>query len=451
MALPEESDGRAEPAELEQLLNLLRGAALFWARGKPFDEREVAEVRSRAILLTHGWYVDRIPVYGQLAEEREAVDLDDVRIVADECLFGTELFKSYDPRWLEEARYDRMTDWLRRLFVRDPRVALDGVDDVETWRDRLRGDQIHLMYSSGTSGRLSFVPRDVATWRALCENPRFYSRPLGDGDEPTVGASDCLILGPRGSGFGLQAAGIGLARTAERTHYLFDTLFDADTFRSLRSTSPRVARDSGTAEFVEATTVERDGAYAAALAFLREAVAGNRRVAVFGPPFQVAELCARVRAEGTGLRLPPGSSVLTGGGWKLNEHERVTQAELAERVDGALGVPRPYLVDAYSTAELNCVLVSCGEGRYHVPPLIEAVVVDDLFMTVHGDDVTGRLGFLDPFARSYPGFFVTGDIGRLVCGGCKCGLSGPAFVGEIRRAPSEETTGCAAVLASASA
>lgn len=451
MALPEESGERAKLVELEQLLNLLRGAALFWARGKAFDESAVEKVRNRAILLTHEWYVDRIPVYRQLAEERGAIKVDDVRVVADECLFGTELFKSYDAHWLEEAEYDRMTEWLRRIFVRHPRIALEGVHDVETWRDRLRGDEIYLMYSSGTSGRLSFVPRDLVTWKALCENPRYYSQPLGNGNQAVPAASDCLILGPRGSGFGLQAAGIGLARAAARTHYLFDTQFDADTFRSLRSGSPALERDAATEDFVEATTAARDGAYAAAAAFLREAAAGNRGVVVFGPPFQVAELCSRILEDGSGLRLPQGSSVLTGGGWKLNEHERLTREELAGRVDRALGVPRGHVVDAYSTAESNCVLVSCSEGRYHVPPLIEPVVLDDLFMTVPGDDVTGRLGFLDPFAHSYPGFFATGDIGRLVRGRCECGLSGAAFVGEIRRAPSEEATGCAAVLASASA
>jgi hypothetical protein len=451
MALPEASAETTELAELEQLLNLLRGAALLWSRGKPFDEAAVEQVRHSAILLMHERYVDRIPIYRRLADERGAIGVDDVRTVADECLFGTELFKSYDPRWLEEAQYDRMTEWLRQLFIRDPHVSLEGVDDVETWRDRLRADQIYLMYSSGTSGRLSFVPRDLATWKALSENPRFYSRPIGDGDEPTIGASDCLILGPRGSGFGLQAAGIGLARAAERTHYLFDTHFDADTFRDLRAGSPASALDAATEKFVEATTVARDGAYAAASAFLRDAVAGERRVVVFGPPFQVAELCSRIVVGGAGLRLPRGSSVLTGGGWKLDENERLAREELASRVERALGVPRAHVVDAYSTAELNCVLVSCAEGRYHVPPLIEPVVLDDLYMTMPGDDVTGRLGFLDPFAHSYPGFLATGDVGRLVRGPCACGLVGAALVGEIRRAPSEETTGCAAVLASASA
>ena len=36
---------------------------------------------------------------------------------------------------------------------------------------------------------------------------------------------------------------------------------------------------------------------------------------------------------------------------------------------------------------MNCVFMSCPESRYHIPPLIEPVIVDDLLRRVEGDDV----------------------------------------------------------------
>jgi hypothetical protein len=61
----------------------------------------------------------------------------------------------------------------------------------------------------------------------------------------------------------------------------------------------------------------------------------------------------------------------------------------------------------------------------------------------------GRYAFVDPFISSYPGFVITGDETELVDETCPCGLSGPAIVGEVRRAQGQEIKGCGGVMAAA--
>jgi hypothetical protein len=429
----------AELMELEQLLNLLLGAAVRWSEREDVDESVVARIRGAAILLNHRRYIARIPAYRRLAEDRALIEVDDVDVVANELMVTTHLFKSYERAWLESAEYERMTGWLASIFTREPRVALEGVRNVEEWRNRLRGDGVYVTYSSGTSGRLSFVPRDRFTWDALRRNGLFYSRAVS-AVAPATGY-DCLVLGARGNGLGIQAAARGLTRAAHRSHYLFDVDLGADMLQDAVSWRP----------VGEAGDVQEETAYAAAFAFLRRASTEGRPVLVFGTPAQVSAACGRVASDGAAVRLAPGSIVVCGGGWKAAEGERIPRRELVERVDDAFGIGAEHVVDTYSTSECNCVFPSCAEGRYHIPPLIEPVVLDDCYMRLDGDDVCGTFGFLDPFAASYPGFVITGDQARLVRGRCGCGLGGWSVVGDIVRTPTVEARGCAGVLASVAA
>ena len=138
---------------------------------------------------------------------------------------------------------------------------------------------------------------------------------------------------------------------------------------------------------------------------------------------------------------------MTGGGWKTFSGEKIEQHVLHEMIAEAFAMPVNGVVDAYSMAEIHGVVPRCEHGRYHVPPMIEAMVVDEEMRPMSGKDLTGTFAFLDPFALSYPGFIVTGDRVRMVDEPCACGAHGPAFL-EIGRAPGREVKGCGGVMAS---
>jgi hypothetical protein len=435
---PQSEDKMREPqdtqlAELLVLHEQLRQATLAWSRGAD-PGAEAEQLRRRALRINHVRYVGLIPAYQRLAADQGLEGEVDLPEIVNRLMVTDELFKSYEPGWLERGDLASMTAWLGDIYFQAPVVDLDGVDDVHGWRERLKRSGIVVTYSSGTSGRLSFVPRDLLTWRALSGNGANYSSSLWTRSANGYHAFDCLILGPRGKGLGLQGAGNGLARMATRTHYLFDEEVTADVVRH----RTRDARRAG-------GQVEHDAAWGRALAFLREAEA-ERPLLLFGPPFYVSELCVRAAALPDRLRLPPESILVSGGGWKSFAGQRVAQEELLARASETLGIRRDHIIDTYSTVELNCVFMSCPEMRYHVPPLIEPVVLDQALQGTPGAEGSGLLGFLDPFAVSYPGFVITGDQGRLVRDRCRCGLSGWAITGEIRRAPNQQPRGCGGVM-----
>jgi hypothetical protein len=390
-----------------RLLDALRGAARLWSRRQPPDEAMIGSIMELLVLERHRAYVQQVPVYRQLAEEQGLAGGADLRSIIGGMMFSAGIFKSYEPGWLEARDFGAMTDWIAEVSSCRPLRPGVGIENLDGWRAALVRQGVRLSSSSGTSGRPSFVPRDAATWDALCGNGRYYT--VDDGSGATQ--FDLLALMPRGRALGLQAAAAGLARQATHSHFLQGALDDAWP---------------GTMDFL--------------------AVAANcaRPVLVFGTPYHAAALCEAVLADGSPLVLASGSRVLTGGGWK--GERPLSREALQELVERALGLRCDAVVDAYSATELNCVLTSCCEGCYHVPPLIAPLVLDEALEWIEEAEVTGILGFLDPFAGSYPGFLVTGDLGHLTREQCPCGLTGWSVRGEIVRAPGHEPRGCAGTL-----
>jgi hypothetical protein len=403
---------------------MLLAAARAWAGGASLPH-EVADTRRDAILAAHRRYAESVPVYRELASC--AGDAADLESVAGNLMFAG-LFKSYDPEQLRTNDFAALTDWLRTVSTGVPALDLEGVETVAAWRDRLRQAGLYLSFSSGTSGRLSFVPRDQDTFLALARNSASYADP-----SLPLSGFDCLVLGPRGDGVGLLDAGNGLARVSVRSHFLFDRALTAD---AVRGGVPWAAFN------------DRDAADAAAIAFVRQAIADAHPLLLFGAPFQVRRFAERVLAHAGALRVPEGSVIVTGGGWKSFGGEKLARTDLLKLVEEALAIPASRCIDSYSTAEINCALATCREGRYHVPPLLEAVVLDEALQGAPGRPGQGLLGFLDPFAMSYPGFVITGDRAVLAAGGCGCGRSGVFIDGEIERAPGAEIRGCGGLLGS---
>jgi len=411
-----------------------------WARGLELGP-EVAAARHEALRINHQRYAALVPAYRRVAEPLGALGPVPLQFIVDNLLLS-DLFKSYDPTWLEERDFRAMTAWLDGVSAHPVEIDLDGVEDLATWRARLRAGGVFLSFSSGTSGRMSFVPRDPLTWKALLTNGASYtdeSWRTGAGGETLE--FDCLVAGPRSGGMGILDAGAGLARMAARSHFLFDRVLTADAVHDL-------APAPGGAGAWGSDTGELEAAYGRAFEFIRSGAAEGRLLLVFGAPFQVKRLCQRIAASAGRIAAAPGSLVVTGGGWKSFRGELLARPDLLRLVEETLAVDAGRCIDAYSTSELNCTFRTCRHGRYHVPPLVEAVVLDEALLGVAGRPGHGALAFLDPFAASYPGFVITGDQGNLAEGRCGCGLAGLFIDGEIQRAEGMEVRGCGGVLES---
>ena len=461
------------PARIRALHDQLNTIALNWAMGVAIDEGQARTLRHTAIRANHRHYYDQIPVYRTLADQAGITGDASIDEITREMMSTDHIFKSYPQAHLDNHDYAAMNQWLRQVFDRPVEADVEGVVSVDEWLQRLQAAGIHTVFSSGTSGHISFVPRDAYTWSLLTGlsmsyMPLFQMRQgVARAWERTAARAAARILSPGGfmqfferyglrsfDGFflsfsggtqGTQVVGQVLAKMVGRATFLFDLELSATAVRALVRGAADEREQRLADAFLEATVQRRVENYRRLLEALRASVKARRRALVFGAPFMIKEFCDWLVSAGEEVSLRPGSMLFHGGGWKSFEGDRIEEQALLALVEQAIGVSAGNVSEGYSMTEAQVVFPRCREGRFHIPPITETVIFDDALEPLAGDDVYGALGFLDPFAACYPGFIITGDNVRRRAGRCPCGVSGLTIT-DIGRVAGREVKGCGGIM-----
>ncbi|MDE0229050.1 MAG: hypothetical protein OXJ62_09390 [Spirochaetaceae bacterium] len=461
-------------AEIRALHLQLTALAMRWAMSGTVDEDYARKLRFAAIRTNHRHYYDRVPIYRRLADQAEVARDADTAQIAAEMMSTDHIFKSYPQEYIDNKDYGAMNGWLRQVFDRPVEADVDGVMSIDQWLARLAQNGIHTVFSSGTSGHISFVARDAYTWSQLTGLgvsyiPLFQMRQgAARAWERTAARTAARMLGPDGFGEffrrrglrgfdgvflsfsggtqGTQVVGQTLARMVGRATFLFDLDLSATVVRALvRGPADERERQLSDA-FLDATVRRRTDNFRRVLAALRDSTAARRRTLLFGAPFMIKEFCEWLVAEGEEVVLRAGSMLSHGGGWKSFEGDRIDEPAFLALIEQSLGVRPECVNEGYSMTEAQVVFPRCREGRFHVPPITETVIFDEALEPVTGDDVHGGFGFLDPYAACYPGFIITGDNVRRRVGGCPCGMDG-VTISDIGRATGREVKGCGGIMA----
>jgi hypothetical protein len=479
---------------LQPIHNDLVRIAQAWALRQKPDLARAAQLRRQAAIILHGHYRETISVYRRLAEQEGIGELDPaqaqagVDTITHHLMLPDDLFKSYDQRWLDDRAYERMNGWLAEIFNQPVQVDVAGVGSIDQWIDRLAAAGIRLVYSSGTSGNFSFVPRDPVSWSRFRRVSASYLTPLlsnkmGSAWQRWLLGPACRLLPPELFARLTQAVGVkdydaffldfSHGHTGNQTleqelgplfrrHFF---LYEADlspTVLRLAARGPRSDEDRALlAQLQSVVSDRRDDNYRRLAGLIRQSTAEGQKIFIFGTTHQYKELCDYLTAHGQPLSPRPGSLVLFGGGWKSFSGVRIARDQLLSLMSDQLGLPPERILEGYSMTEMNAFMLRCDHGRFHIPPFIEPVLFDEELMplaspvldgagSAAAGEVRGILGFLDPLATAYPGFLVSGDEVRVVSGDCACGLSGPAVI-EIRRAGLREMKGCGGIMASLAA
>src|SRR5262249_35142419 len=77
--------------------------------------------------------------------------------------------KSYPMSYLEKSRFDRLTQWLSGFTTHDlAAVDASRCESIDEWLMLLDArTDLRVMHSTGTSGKLSFLPRSLVEMRAM--------------------------------------------------------------------------------------------------------------------------------------------------------------------------------------------------------------------------------------------------------------------------------------------
>jgi phenylacetate-coenzyme A ligase PaaK-like adenylate-forming protein len=341
---------------------------------------------------------------------------------------------------------DKFPTWLQAITsttLPTPHLGLHpNHDDIIAAYQKIG---IHIMFTSGTSGRFSFVPRDEQSWNRVkyaamkCVSELMDYKPT---DHvilliPNPKLTNLTIASLFGIAYDLFPGNVDVAlETTQITTQLL-RLQQADAIglseklkaKALNTLTPLVQKR---ADQRMITILER----------LQEQ---GQNINIAGPPFWLNSFLDRIQTEGHHITFPNGQ-ILTGGGWKSQESTRLTEPALRTKTQQTLSIPQERYHDVYAMSECSSVFLSCTGHYKHVPPTIYPLVLDDT-LTPLGYNKPGRFAFLDPLPRTYPGFIITGDRVTLRDHCPACNHQGPVLDTEVTRLPGTEGRGCAAVMA----
>lgn len=154
---------------------------------------------------------------------------------------------------------------------------------------------------------------------------------------------------------------------------------------------------------------------------------GRSPVRTIGFPAYTYLLIRQLEEEGVRLRLPRGSMVTMGGGWKQFEGQKVEKEELYRLAESVLGIPEENCVEFFGAVEHPILYTTCRRHHFHVPVYSRVLIRDPDTLAPVPNGTPGLVNLLTPMVGSVPVLSImTDDLGVLHDGAeCPCGIQSP--------------------------
>ena len=153
---------------------------------------------------------------------------------------------------------------------------------------------------------------------------------------------------------------------------------------------------------------------------------GSMPVRTMGFPAYTYFLLRQMKEEGLSVKLPKGSLICLGGGWKQFYAEQVSKQDFYKLAYEVLGVDDKHVVEFFGAVEHPILYTDCREHHFHVPVYGMVIIRDvDTFEPVP-NGTPGLVNLLTPvFDRAPMLSILTDDIGVLHDEPCACGETSP--------------------------
>lgn len=392
---------------------------------------------------------DRIPTLSKLADRQGITSISGIH-GALPLLFEHTIYKSYPTYLLEKGQFDKLTTWLNRLTPHDlSGVDASGCDSIDSWLDLLCAEtDLDPITSSGTTGTMSFTPRDKSDWRTFIlggfrvQLLQKFGEPPSESDlhEPL---HVCWPSYPDGHTPFFRAPHYLHEYFAmgsdEHFHPMFDTPGDTDVmFLAARlhaaqargdsrvDVPPRLLARRAELEAMERERPARAQAWTDTLVF----ELSGKRVFLMSPAQLMYDVAATGLAAGKQCNFAPNSYLTVGLGGKgfamPDEWDDVVRRFL--NFDGEYGY-------FYGFSEQTGVSVRCEHGRCHVPPWLIPLILDPQtseLLPRQGVHL-GRAAFFDLAINGVWGGLITGDKVEIDWSECPCGRTTAHLSEDISR------------------
>lgn len=144
------------------------------------------------------------------------------------------------------------------------------------------------------------------------------------------------------------------------------------------------------------------------------------------------------------IRLPEGSMIFLGGGWKQFSSQQIQKEELYSLIQEYLGVKSENIREFFGVAEHPMTYCACKNHHFHVPVFARVMIRDVNSLAPLDYNKAGILNLITPLLNSMPvTSIMTDDLAVLHEGKeCGCGITAPYFE-ILRRAGLDTIRTCA--------
>lgn len=366
---------------------------------------------------------------------------------APRLFFPHSIFKGYDPAWLDALDFVRMGRWLQSFTTADLRPDdAPTFHTIDSWLDWLEIEcGLDVAHSTGTTGRLSLIPRaaDDALQRHMRNRVAFVDLMKAHGMSPDDMWYHIVWPGAAGGRSAQQKMADGARIMSARSRDDFTALFDDDLGADyeLYVVRARLARAQGRLDLpppsphVAEKLAEADRRQMTFTTYqerMLDRITGlaGQRIMMMGSPHSLAGIAAAAMQRGIGGDFAPHSAHITVGGLKGRDEP----PEFAQTLERFLGAS--IAVEGYGASEMNTGYLKCPAGRFHVPPWVVLWVLDPAngWAPQPREGIReGRGAFLDLAFASAWGGLVTADHISVDYRPCACGRTTPSIGPLIRR------------------
>lgn len=375
----------------------------------------------------HHYFHNRF--YKSICEQR-GINPEDIKTILDLPkipLIPQRVFKQYPEPKL-------FVPWLRGIgsdIIKYP--SIEGSSYMEII-DKLNKYGIKILFSSGTTGKSSMIPRDymllmkeahyrISYWKLIDYHPNMFYFGLG---------LDPRKLHPNWS----IAHGLGGdITTKHKKNQIYHT-------RDIKTNQQIIKILMGLEKGRTQIEKEENEVLVKQLKLLEELKEKKRKGLLHGAPYMINAFLEEIEVTGKDFCLGNKWMVQTGGGGWLG----LAKKRLYERIESVLGIPDVNCRDIYGMSENTFAFPSCEGHYYHIPyTVIQPYVLDDNLDPVNYGE-SGRWAFIDPVPFAYPGYIISEDRVKLLAHCPICDKPGPVISPPITRMPGLEEAGCAAMM-----
>jgi hypothetical protein len=398
----------------------------------------------------------RVAMLDKLAKEQ---GIDTVACADDAAplLLAHTVYKSYPMSYLENYEFDRLTKWLSGLTATDlSRVDGASVGSIDEWLDELEAKaDLLVTHSSGTTGKLSFLPRTREQSRKM---NALYSRYWRDFEGPHSGPDmlkgELVVVNPgyrHGAGMAQRMAGLQVEmfthgnednilflypneRLSADVLSLSGRINTAEARGELASLKIPQALQRRREEFIEREK-ERPQLMSRFLDTISSRFAG-KDVWIGGSYGIFYDWALEGLSHGHRHVFGPNSYASIGGGKKGRQFPDGWR----DTIEEFFGFPLTN--DIYAMSEITVPSAQCSEEKYHFPPMAVPYLLDPKTgaLLPRKDGTTGRLALFDIMPENYWAGLISGD--EVTAGGweksCACGRTGFYVDKGIRRYSEKE-------------